>query len=390
MRCRAVLLAAALLGAGAAEAKTNMPALPPYAGAYQPQGVDERGVWMEADQDERVLRDSKLVIHDAALEAYVRKVLCDTVGADRCGTARIYIVRVPEFNANMAPNGRMAVYSGLLLRARSEAELAGVLGHEFAHFEQRHTLKGYRQRRTATDIMMWAGFLGGNAMAIQAAAAGSIFSFNREEEKEADLKSFAYLAASRYRPEAEAEIWDREMDEVDASALGRKQRSQRYDRVGFFASHPTSLDRSRYLHAEAVKLGKDGDDGVEPYQAAIAKWRGMFLADQLKLNDFEGTEYLLGQLAREGWSADLLVARGDLYRMRGHPRDLVSAADFYRQAIAKGAEDPVVHRNLGLALLRGGAPAAEGASELRHYVAARPQADDVAMITMLIDQSSAP
>lgn len=382
------MIAAALLGTAPALAKTNMPTLPPYAGAYQPQGTDERGVWMEADRDERELRDSKLVIHDPALEAFVRKVLCDTVGADRCKTARIYIVRVPEFNANMAPNGRMAVYSGLLLRVRSEAELAGVLGHEFAHFEQRHTLAAYRQRRGATDIMAWASVLGANAALVQTAAIGSIFSFSRDEEKDADLKSFAYLAASRYRPEAEAEIWDREMDEADASALGRKQRSQRYDRVRFFASHPTSLDRSRYLHAEAAKLGKDGDDGIETYQAALAKWRGMFLADQLKLNDFEGTEYLLGQLARDGWSADLLVARGDLYRMRGHPRDLVAAADFYRQALAKGPDDPVVHRNLGLALLRGGAPAAEGASELRRYIAARPQADDAAMITMLIDQSA--
>ena len=92
----AVLLAATLISPTLA-AKSKQ--LPPYAGAYQPQGIDERGLWMEADEDERRLRDSNFVVNDPALQTYVRRILCDAVGSERCAGVRLYIVRMPEFNA---------------------------------------------------------------------------------------------------------------------------------------------------------------------------------------------------------------------------------------------------------------------------------------------------
>lgn len=368
----------------AQQVKTRSAPLPPYAGAYQPQGVDERGQWMLADEAERKMRDSKLLVADPELNAYVRGVLCRTVGADRCGGVRIYIARVPLFNAFMMDNGTMQVWSGFLLRVRSEAELAAVLGHEFGHFEQRHGLARFQQRRTATDIMTWAGFMGGEAgRTVHDVALTSIFSFTRAQEKEADLKSFAYLAASPYRPGASADIWERLMDEADATAAGRKQRSSRY-RLPFFETHPTELQRAKYLRELAKKDGDEGEDGAERYAKAMAKWRPEFLADQIKLNDFGGTEYLLGELARSGWTSDLLYARAELYRMRGHPRDLVAAADFYRAAIDKGSVSPETRRGLGLALMRSGS-VAEGQRALRDYLAMKPDAADRELIAALLE-----
>lgn len=113
---------------------TQAPPPPPFEGVYQPQGVDEMGLWKEDDETERKLANSPLVIRDEALNNYVRSVLCKTVGNDRCNSVRIYILRIPIFNATMSSNGTMRVYSGLLLRATSEAELGSVLGHEFGHF----------------------------------------------------------------------------------------------------------------------------------------------------------------------------------------------------------------------------------------------------------------
>jgi len=324
-------------------------------------------------------------VKDVPLNAYVRQVLCDTVGADRCRGVRLYIMRVPAFNASMAPNGTLIVWTGLLLRIRSEAELAGVLGHEFAHFEERHTLAQFRHQRLATDVAAWASFFGAYGAVVQQAAIGSIYSFSRDQEKQADLRAFSYLAASKYRAEAEADIWDRLMDEADATAAGRKQRSQRYDGVAFFASHPTSLERSQYLHKLATTDGNEGEDGAATYDKAMAAWRGEFLDDQLKLNDFAGTEYLLGQLARDGWTSELLFARGELYRMRGNPRDLLSAAQFYRDALTKGSTDPLLHRNLGMVLLRSAA-IGEGRQELEQYLALRPDASDASMVSALIEQ----
>ena len=56
-----------------------------------------------------------------AFNAYVRKVLCNLVGPGKCASIRLYIVRTPDFNASMAVNGAMVVYSGLLLRTQNEA-----------------------------------------------------------------------------------------------------------------------------------------------------------------------------------------------------------------------------------------------------------------------------
>ncbi|HEX7751723.1 MAG TPA: peptidase M48, partial [Novosphingobium sp.] len=120
----ALLLAAAALPALASAplAKKEF-ARPPYAGAYEPQGVDERGLWMQADEEERVLRDTALVDRDPAINAYLRSVLCRTIGFDRCQSVRIYLIKESTFNASMTPNGTMRVHTGLLARIQSEAEL---------------------------------------------------------------------------------------------------------------------------------------------------------------------------------------------------------------------------------------------------------------------------
>jgi len=183
------------------------PILPTYTAAYQPQTKDERGIWMEADEDERVLRDSVLLMRDEGLNAYVRQVLCREVGEDRCRSVRLYIVEVPQFNATMAPNGTMRVWTGLLLRVQNEAELASVLGHEFAHFELRHSLAGIKAKRDSASLAAWIGVLSagaanigaggaGNGSSLQLAVLGNYFKFSREQETAADLLGLQYMAKS--------------------------------------------------------------------------------------------------------------------------------------------------------------------------------------------------
>ena len=118
---------------------------------------------MQADEGERTLRDAEVVINDAALRDYVHGVLCRTVGQDRCKGVRVYVMRVAAFNASMSPNGMMQVWSGLLLRASNEAELGSILGHEFAHFELRHSLFGNKKRRDAASLAAWIGVFAAGA-----------------------------------------------------------------------------------------------------------------------------------------------------------------------------------------------------------------------------------
>lgn len=182
---------------------------PPYTGHYQPQGVDEIGLWKEMDEDERKLANSPIVIRDEALNAYVRTVLCASVGQDRCSATRIYILRTPLFNASMAPNGTMRVFSGLLLRVKSEAELASILGHEFGHFEDRHSLERFKAQRSGSDLLSWAAVLGSmsndayayqNFQNMELSVYGQLLRFSRDQEREADERGVGYLNASALSP----------------------------------------------------------------------------------------------------------------------------------------------------------------------------------------------
>lgn len=387
---------AALALAGAAQAiEPAAPVLPTYTAAYQPQTKDERGIWMEADEDERVLRDSVLLMRDEGLNAYVRQVLCREVGEDRCRSVRLYIVEVPQFNASMAPNGTMRVWSGLLLRVQNEAELASVLGHEFAHFELRHSLAGIKARRDAASLAAWIGVLSagaanigaggvGNGSSLQLAVLGNYFKFSREQETAADLLGLQYMAKSPYDPAAASQIWQSIMAEADARSVARGLKPGREYKAAFFGTHPPSPERAAYLKAEADKLGKRGELRAQEYREAIRPFLPRLLAAQVRSNDFGGSEYLLQTLsATEGWTGDLLFARGELFRQRGNPRDLVTAADLFRDAIAKGYANPEAHRELGLSLMRGGQEA-DGKAALREYLKLKPDANDGNVIKMLV------
>jgi predicted Zn-dependent protease len=351
---------------------------------YQPQTNEERGLWLEMDEAERTLKTSRFVVRDPELNAYVRGVLCREVGEERCRGVRIYIVRTPGFNATMAPNGMMQVWTGLLLRMRNEAQLAAVLGHEFGHFEHRHSLQNFRSIRGKTDAMAWLSFLGTVGLVAQVGLLGSIFSFNRDMEREADTVSIGYMRHGGYAPGAAAAVWRQVLREGDATAAERKQKRRRGR--GFLDSHPATEDRMSYLAnlaREVPDAGGGGFMGAAEYRGAMAKWWAPLIDDQIKLNDFGGTEFLLEEMSLvEGWAPDLLYARGELYRARGKPGDFEAAAGFYREALAKDYPLPELRRGLGLALLRTGARE-EGRALLREYVTMQPDAADRPMIAML-------
>ena len=355
----------------------------PSAFGYEPKDEDERGLWLQMDEFEDKIKYSKLLIDDPALNAYLRKILCNTVGEDRCATTRIYLMRTPFFNASMAPNGMMMVWSGLLLRVRSEAELASVLAHEFGHFENQHSLQSFRDLRAKTDAMAWFSLVPGVGSFAQIGLVGSAFRFNREMERETDMVAVKYMTQSGYDPVAASTIWEQLRGEMDATAKARKQKSLKDSDGGFFATHPNTKERMNYLREAAErKDAKSFRKGEAEYREVVKDWWPRLIDDQIKLNDFGATEFLLEQLASNGWTSELLFARGELHRSRGNAKDFGMAIGYYRQAIAKGDTIPEVWRGLGLALMRSGAQE-DGKAALRKYLAGRPNADDRAMIAAM-------
>ena len=353
---------------------------PPSTSGYQPSGADEQGLWAEMAEFERALGASKLLVHNPALLGYLERVLCRTVGTSRCRATRLYLVRDPRFNASMAPNGAMIVHTGLLLRVRSEAELAAVLGHEFSHFEERHSLANWRSARRTTNAVAFMSVLPASyALAPLMLVAGH-FAFSRDQERAADLGGLAAMRRAGYRAGAAADLWEHLRAEMDATGAARKTRSRKDDR-GLFATHPAEGDRMSYLRAAAAD-DRAGEDGADRYRAAVGPIWPMLVDDQIKRQDFGGSEYLLAALAQDGWTGPLLHARGELYRTRAKHGDLEAAAGFYREAIARDDAPAEAWRGLGLALARAGDR--DGArAVLGAYLQRRPDAPDRAMLASI-------
>jgi beta-barrel assembly-enhancing protease len=372
------------------------PPPPPFEGAYQPRGIEEIGQWREDDESERELGASNLVIRDEALNAYVRKALCEAVGEERCKAVRLYIMREPSFNASMTANGTMRVLSGLFLRVHSEAELAAVLGHEFGHFEKRHIVERFKAQRSGTDLLAWGAVLASMAPTYDTRRAysdlnvsiyGTLFRYKRDQEREADLLGIGYLNRSELRPQSASQVWKNLMAEGEASARVKGLNKPNFNAIAFTASHPPDGERAAYLDALAEPNAASRDDGAERYRQALAKWLPIFLDDQIKLNDFGGSEYLIQSLSQSGWTAWLWCARGELYRGRGNPRDLVNAAEFYTNAIGLDATLPEAYRGLGLSLLKTG-QVSEGQAALRKYLELKPSASDAKLIAMMIPKEA--
>ena len=143
------LAAAGLTGIANARIKPSdmVPLIGP---GFRPTDKDEIGLWQQMERVEEEVAGSNLVMKDGGVDRYVRDLI-GKVGGPAAKDMRIYVLRVPEFNAMMFPSGFAVVFSGLLLRMRNEAQLAGVIAHESGHFLRRHMIRQWRDMRRKTD-----------------------------------------------------------------------------------------------------------------------------------------------------------------------------------------------------------------------------------------------
>ncbi|MDH5556691.1 MAG: M48 family metalloprotease [Alphaproteobacteria bacterium] len=334
---------------------------------------DEAGLWMQMDQVEEMLKTSGHVVEDRKLNDYIRSVTCK-LSAEYCQHLRLFVVQTPHFNASMAPNGTMQVWTGTLLRAQNEAQLAYILGHEMAHYIRRHSVQKWRSIRRTTDSMAFMGDLA------QIVAMTSVLAFSRDHERESDDIGFDLMVKAGYDPAEAPKTWRALLAERDADGEEKDKPSV------FFSSHPAVEERVETLDAKAAPLAGQGIVGDKPYVNAVKRHRRAWLKDEMRKRDFAGTQVVLANLAAAGHPAgDIKFFEGELYRLRGDEGDLKEAIVAYRSAIkAKGA--PVeVHRSLGLAYWKTRQNKLARKSFSR-YLAAAPKAEDRAMIQSYIDQ----
>ncbi len=342
---------------------------------------------MVMDREEERLKTSGNLVRDPQLNAYVRDLVCKLAGP-RCGEIRVYIVSEPRFNASMAPNGTMIVWTGTLLRTRNEAQLAAILAHELSHYIRRHSLQQWRDTRSKTAtlkfVQLAAGFFrGGAAVGLVAPlfAEASLMENSRDNEREADAGGLKIMVENGYDPREAAAIW-RQL--VRETAAGEEPDSP----ASFLRSHPAPEERLQALQAETAQVwagGFDGTTGTEAYRAAILPHRGRYLADDLALREYARSAELLAILKEDGAAlGELEYFEGELYRKRNEDGDVERAIAAYRRAVAGNEQaPPELQRSLGLVYMKAGST--EAAHEaLRRYLAERPDAPDRKVIDQML------
>ncbi|MBA3730336.1 MAG: M48 family metalloprotease [Sphingomonas sp.] len=362
---------------------------------FRPTDRDEIGLWQQMQRVEEEVAGSNLLIKDPELIRYLQ-TLIGQVGGPAAKDMRIYLARIPEFNAVMFPTGFTVIFSGLLLRMRNEAQFAGVIAHESGHFLRRHMIRMWRDMRRKTDIFaigaMVAGVAGGatgvnTGDITQLAQLGtilSLFRYNRTMEAESDAMGVRLLAENGYPAMEMATTWEQLIGELNASAKHRRKRRDRH--VGLFETHPSPESRMADLKASAAEVtlpGRTYDNRRARYLQAISPIRKMLLDDQVKLNDPGASQYLIETLARDGWNGLLRFYEAEVWRLRNRQGDDHRAAQGYAIAVAYPDAPPEAWRWHGLSLMKAGRQA-EARAALSRYLAMQPNAADAPFIRQMI------
>ena len=362
----------------AASRAQEQPWQPPARFVRPDVATDEGGLWALMDREERRLRRSPFVIRDRALNEYIHGIAC-RLGGEHCSDIRVHLVRTPLFNASMAPNGMMQVWTGLMLRMENEAQLAAVLGHEIGHYLERHTLERLRDAKTASAFGTFIGMFGVVGAIGQLATLAAMFGFSREQERVADSIGVTLMRKAGYDAAEASKVWGNLIAEAKARPDGSEAS------IPMFATHPGADERKDTLAALAAAQ-PGGVTNAEKWQEMIRPYRIDWLTEEVRRGQHEESIALFTRMIEASpGHAELLAARGEVYRRRGSDKDLDLAVVDFRAAVTLGGEPPETHRGLAMIYRRRG-EFAQARVSLERYLELAPNAPDAPMIKSYIEE----
>ena len=316
----------------------------------------EAGLWMQMNNYEEKLKTSGSRVKDKNLEKYLKNILCNLT-PDYCKDIRVYVQDMPYFNAFMAPNGMMVVWTGLLLRAQNEAQVAAVIGHEAGHYIKRHSLKAWLDAKSRTDLMAILAIglavggvpSGGDIFNLtQLLQAGFMAKHSRDNEREADKIGLDLLIKGGYDPKEAPKIWENIIKEMELVEINKP--------LAFLASHPAPEERIKnlkkqtqsYENIETKKNEKELKQKTSPH---LKKW----VKDEMRLkNKVEQTEFVIDLVYGDNKNEYLLkFYKGEIYRLRGDiENNFQKAIDLYKESIKLKDDFADVYKELGLLQLK--------------------------------------
>ena len=298
----------------------------------------EASMGLEADQQFHGLYGD---FEDRSVQAYVESVARPLAAvSERPGLPWTFrVVDDPQVNAFALPGGYVYVTRGILAHMNSEAELAGVLGHEIGHVTARHSASAQSKQMLGMAGLGVGMILsptlrqGGDALA---QAFGLVFlKFGRDQESQADQLGLRYIVRKDYQPEGMLDVF-RMLDGVTNSSGG--------DRLpNWLSTHPAPGNRLADMKREIEAQHATGTRRGRP--EFIRHLDGLVFGDNPREGFFRDQVFLHPEMAfrltfPQGWTTrnekqgvsatpaskdailNLTLAQGD---------PTAAAADFARQ-----------------------------------------------------------
>ena len=224
--------------------------------------TEQQEISIGASYHQKILEENRL-INNKELNDYFQKLGESIAKESHRPNLKWHFTLIddPTFNAFATPGGYVYMYRGMLNYFNSEAEFAGVIGHEIAHITARHAVRGMS---TAQITGLLLGVLQSNVPGGQ--ITGNAFNlvnviinrgYSRKFELEADQLGEEYLENLDYDPSAMAGFLKtlKYSDELETKIAKDEGRKPNVGYHGVFSTHPDHEKRINALE----KAGKKND-----------------------------------------------------------------------------------------------------------------------------------
>jgi predicted Zn-dependent protease len=228
------------------------------------------------------------VYDDAGLAAYV-----DSVGRKVARASeqpdlpwKFTLLDDPAVNAFAMPGGYIYVTRGLLAHMQSEAQLAGVLGHEIGHVTARHSARQLTQQQLAGLGMGIAAAVSPTFRRYSSAAEQGLgllmLKYSRDDESQADELGVRYASVSGYDPREIPGTY-RTLQRIAARA-GQSLPS-------YLSTHPDPGARAERTTALAAKAAAGRANLAVRQRGYLDHMRGLVYGENPRYGWFDGRKF---------------------------------------------------------------------------------------------------
>lgn len=297
---------------------------------------EEQEIALGKQYHQEVLREFKLY-DDPQVQAYVTRLGEEL--AEKSHRNNLYyhffVVDSPVVNAFALPGGYIYISRGILAYMNTQAELAGVLGHELGHVTARHSAKAISKQQLSGIFATAAVLATGNRVYgdLSSVLGSAVISgYGRAAELESDRLGAEYIAALGYDPDEMIDVIGILKDQEEFE----KQRAREEDREprsyhGVFASHPRNDDRLQEVIA-AAKKHQNTVTRPDNREEFLKRLDGLVFGSSEEQGVIRGNRFYHNQL-------DLTVSFPEGWRIENRPDSLLSTAKTNDSMILMGIDD---------------------------------------------------